>query len=256
MLSALNTCKRWDCPTCRKYKAKLIQRKIDGALPPEGLYMLTLTLFRRGTDVEQWRHLNASWNRLLTYMRRHFGEIRYVAIREPHKKGGTPHLHVILDKYVWTRDTQRHAVTCGFGFQRDFRRLNGEAAKYYVLKYLTKEVPNEDFERARQASLSRVVSVSRNCGGIYPKSAGGTIIARYVDRGTAVFIVNGHYHRAIIEGYSDAQFVEHFFGASLTFCGPPLQPDRVETRHSIGIDERTGRKKLFQTTVFKMLMEL
>lgn len=249
--SALHRCKRWDCPECRKYKASLVAKKIMESLPAEGLYMMTLTLFRRGTPQEQWKHLNASWNRLLTYLRRKFGTIQYVAIREPHAKGGTPHLHVLLDKYVWTRETQRHAVTCGFGFQKDFQRCNNDGAKYYVTKYLTKEHANGDFEAARKEGGNRVVTVSRNLGGIYTRSAGGCIVARYLSRAECDRFITSRYNSAIADGYIDAWLNNHFYGSKCGWSNDPPRPELVS--HSIEAKQasRSLRNNWFRRTVIK-----
>jgi hypothetical protein len=139
-------------------------------------WMLTLTHDHTGAPEDAWRELPKAWNRLASYVRKYHGPFSYVRIVEPHKQGGWPHLHVIVDKYFFTDDFGKHLKKWGFGWCSAVSNISSNGAQGYVTKYLTKGITNEQAEHLRKNTKCRMVSVSRNLGKIYPRGSGWGVV--------------------------------------------------------------------------------
>lgn len=154
-------CKSWDCPTCRKVKAKDYKSRMQAINDGRPLYFLTLTYYHNQSPLEAWRTYNAAWNRFRTHVSKKFGSFDYIRVLESHKNTPYPHLHVILDTYIPATDLGRMAVAAGFGFQLSYKKIDAEGAFHYVTKYLTKEWQNQEAWALRKDCRCRIISFSR-----------------------------------------------------------------------------------------------
>src|SRR3972149_120508 len=108
-------CKSWDCPTCRKVKAKEYKSRIEEINDGRPLYFLTLTYYHSQSPLVAWRTYNEAWNRFRTHVSKRFGSFDYIRVLESHNDSPYPHLHVIMDKLVPACDLGRMAIAAGFG---------------------------------------------------------------------------------------------------------------------------------------------
>ena len=160
-------CKSWSCETCRPIKSKIVRDYVQKNFRSKTLYMLTLTFYHSGTALEAWEKLGACWNRLRTYVAKIYGPFRYLRIVEPHKKGGWPHVHVLIDGCVVDRRILRKVTDWGFGWNAQVEPVSTEIAALYISKYLSKKWPDTQADLFRRASRCRIVSVSRGMPAIF-----------------------------------------------------------------------------------------
>jgi hypothetical protein len=154
-------CGRWDCPVCGNERVKKIRKRLKGALyyrfgevqkrgESDGwkyLKFLTLTCYHNfDTPQEAYKVMSEGWNKLLTAMKRKFGNIEVFKVVEAHKDG-YPHFHSLL----WTIEfipfdwIQEKWVKYGVG---KFVNISNKTKKFenikhvvnYVTKYLMKSV--------------------------------------------------------------------------------------------------------------------
>lgn len=154
-------CKSWSCPDCRSIKSKIVKDYIETNFRDEKTYMLSLTFFHVGTALDAWLKLGKCWNLMRTYCVDKYGSFKYVRIVEPHKKGGWPHVHIVLNKNIIDSDIIKKITSWGFGWQMDNSVIDATDAARYVSKYLTKGGFYEDADIMRVSSKCRVVCVSR-----------------------------------------------------------------------------------------------
>jgi len=165
-------CKRWECASCRRIKAAQIQAAIQRLWVRKQLWFLTLTFRRSASPLATWHRVGPSWNRLRSYFQRRGLRFSYVRIVEPHKSGGYPHLHVLVDRFLPAQALGKLLVGWGFGWQMRFVRVNSEGAGSYISKYVSKDWPDKHAYTLRREARTRVVSVSRSVGPLAPRSVG------------------------------------------------------------------------------------
>jgi len=102
-------------------------------------------------------------------MAKHYGRFNYIRIVEPHKKGGWPHLHVLIDGCNMHDDVVKHVTNCGFGWNTHVTHISPEDAARYMCKYLSKEWPTGDAQLLRETSKTRIVCVSRGMPAIFTR---------------------------------------------------------------------------------------
>lgn len=153
-------CKSWDCPECRRKKGLYIQEVISKEFCGEDVHMLTLTYFQNVDKMIVWQNVGKTWNRLLTYIRKKIGNIKFVRIVEPHQSG-YPHLHIIISKYISLRVIGQHLTQQGFGWNAQIIKISCKSAAVYCSKYLTKMDWSEEALNLRKISKTRIVSASK-----------------------------------------------------------------------------------------------
>lgn len=156
-----NLCKSWSCTKCRSVKAAQVRNYIQKHFTGDTLYMLTFTMFRSESGETSWKSIAAAWNRLRTAAVRRHGKFSYLRVLEPHKKGGYPHMHVLVDKNISSQYIVKKITAFGFGWNFHCEPITQEVAKNYVSKYLTKGWDNIEAEELRKVTKARIVSVSR-----------------------------------------------------------------------------------------------
>ena len=186
-------CKSWDCPTCRKVKAKDYKARLNVLNDGRRLWFLTLTYFHSTSPEESWKNYNVAWNRFRTHLVKRIGSVNYVRILESHKNTPYPHLHIILDKNIRPTLLGRMAVAAGFGYQIKNKPITTEGAFHYVTKYLTKEWTNEEAWKHRKTYRCRIISCSRGLLSPVKNSSGWEIIVRGGDRADCIESVECDY---------------------------------------------------------------
>jgi hypothetical protein len=152
-------CKSWDCPHCRPIKGRWLQDQIAHVFADSDLHMLTFTYFQNKPAVEVWKNLGKTWNRLLTYIRKHTINFVYIRIVEPHASG-YPHIHVLCNQYLNFSKITKYLTKQGFGWNAHQTAISLESGRNYVAKYLTKQIWTDKAETLRKLSKCRIVSAS------------------------------------------------------------------------------------------------
>jgi hypothetical protein len=145
------------------------------------LYFYTFTFDSRETLEQCWADYNASWNRFRTAARKKYGAFNYVRVLEPQPGRNYPHIHVITDMWFQPSWMGPEAVSAGFGYQMDGKRIEGPEALSYVAKYLTKEWPTTESIQFRKANRCRIISFSRGLLSPALRSDGWKLLLRAAD---------------------------------------------------------------------------
>lgn len=153
-------CKSWDCPDCRKIKARWIEEQIHKNFADGDIYLITLTYYHNGPIINAWKKLGSTWNKLLTYMRKKNKKFKFIRVIEPHKDN-FPHLHIITDTYIDTTICFKYLTQQGFGWNANQKKISVTSAKKYISKYLSKCEWSKEASELRKTSKCRIVSASR-----------------------------------------------------------------------------------------------
>lgn len=183
-------CKSWSCPHCRPLKAQRVRDYIIENFTTEPLYMMTLTFFHSGEVLDCWKTLGQKWNRMRTYLAKKYGKFTYLRLVEPHKKGGWPHLHILVQGFTSLPKAEDRVTQWGFGWNYHCKQMPPKAAAHYVSKYLTKEWPDSDVDVLRVASKCRIVSVSRSLPAIFSVKSDWDVMQYDEPSGNAIFLCN------------------------------------------------------------------
>jgi hypothetical protein len=104
-------------------------------------------------------HLRKVWNKFREYLRREFGVAPTFIVVLEFTKGGVPHLHVLLDRYLDQRWISKTWDTLGGGRICDVRRVTLDKITRYLSKYLTKELLLSAPKGTRRLSTSRNIKL-------------------------------------------------------------------------------------------------
>ena len=192
-------CKSWSCPKCRPIKARRVKTYIEDNFVTEPIYMITLTFFHTGDVLDCWKTLGAKWNRMRTYLAKKYGKFDYLRIVEPHKKGGWPHMHVLVRGFESLPRAADKITQWGFGWNYHCKQMPPKDAARYVSKYLTKEWPDSAVDVLRIASKCRIVSVSRGMPPVFASVSDWDVVDFNIpDEGTE-FICNAIVNLLIVK---------------------------------------------------------
>ncbi len=155
-------CGSWTCSYCGPRKAKRAKRAIRDRAEKLGLhYFATLTidpaLVCEGEDVT--RHLQVTFDKFRTYLRRKFGEAPlYIRVVEFTQKG-MPHYHILTDRYIeqdWISRTWNQ-----LGGERIVWIVRAKIGKiaHYLAKYLTKELLLSAPKGTRRITTARALKL-------------------------------------------------------------------------------------------------
>ncbi len=183
-------CKSWSCPECRKIKANTVRNYIVDNFTDENLYMLTLTYFHTNDVLACWETQGKKWNKMRTYIAKKYGRFDYLRVVEPHKKGGWPHMHVLIKGCVIDKKIVKMVTKWGFGWNMECQRISTKDASEYISKYLTKEWPNAKADVLRQASKTRIVSVSRGMPAIFRAETEWEVVQHSLPSDRTLFYLN------------------------------------------------------------------
>lgn len=183
-------CKSWSCPECRKLKAGTVRNYVNDNFTDENLYMLTLTFYHTGSALECWKTLGKKWNVMRTYIAKKYGSFDYLRMVEPHKKGGWPHLHVLIKGCVIDRKITKMVCKWGFGWNMECQRISTKDASRYISKYLTKPWPDNNADLLRQLSRTRIVTVSRGMPAIFKKETEWEVVQHSIPSDRTLYYLN------------------------------------------------------------------
>jgi hypothetical protein len=149
-------CKCWKCSYCGPRKAKRYKRAIRATAEAHQLRrFLTLTLDPAKIQGEPVRYLNGLFAKLRVYLKRKYGvSPQYIRVLE-FQQNGTPHFHILVDRYIpyaWIRAAW---VAIGGGSMVDIRYIDVHRVSRYLSKYLTKELLMSAPQRSRRVTTSR-----------------------------------------------------------------------------------------------------
>jgi hypothetical protein len=164
-------CKSWNCETCRRTKAAVVRRYIAQHFKTGPLYMLTFTMYHSGTAEESFKDISKAWNRWRLAATRQHGAFRYLRILEPHKNSAFPHMHVLVDKPLFSTKLVKAVTAAGFGWNFHAEPVDTATAVHYTAKYLTKGWDNLDADYCRRLTRARIVSVSRGLPAVFAHEA-------------------------------------------------------------------------------------
>ena len=204
-------CHSWDCPICRKIKAKKYVKRIKANFTSNQLYFYTFTYYHNSTPYQAWKTYNAAWNRLRTYLSKTVGEFKYARVLESHNESPYPHLHVIASRSFPTGTLFRALRNSGFGYQTKSQRITGQGAIYYLAKYLTKEWRNKEAWNLRKQCNCRLISFSS--GVFNPSTTGGNW--RYIGNGPNLascienieFAISANKHGTVTTTYENEELI-------------------------------------------------
>ncbi len=183
-------CKSWSCSICRPIKAKQVVDYVHANFDTKQLFMLTLTFFHDGPVSECWKTLGMKWNKMRTFIAKKYGRFDYLRIVEPHKKGGWPHLHILIKGCVIDKEITKMITKWGFGWNMHMKRISTARAKDYVSKYLTKEWPDNGAEVNRQSANTRIVSVSHGMPPVFSNKSEWNVVQHSVPSANTLFYLN------------------------------------------------------------------
>jgi hypothetical protein len=154
-------CKTWDCQKCREVKTRGYLGRMTRLFDGRGLWFYTLTYKHDLSPGDAWRTYSDAWNRLRTHVSKKYGSFNYVRVLESHNESPYPHLHVIADIHIPEKSFGVMAISAGFGYQLQEKKITDTGAKRYLTKYLTKEWKNEEGWKLRRTYRCRLISFSR-----------------------------------------------------------------------------------------------
>jgi len=156
-------CKSWSCSYCGPHRAKMAKKSIRENADALGMRIfLTLTLDPEkiqfiADPMVATRHIKKCWNKFRTYLKRYYGVVpRFITVLE-FTKSGTPHLHVLLDRYIpqaWVSN-----VWSGLGGGRVVWVKRIRDVSRYLSKYLTKDLLLSAPKGSRRITACRAIKL-------------------------------------------------------------------------------------------------
>lgn len=134
-------CKSWGCEYCGPRRAKYYKRAIRIAAEEHKLQrLLTLTLDPTKVRGDAITFINRLFAELRVYWRRKFGRApKYIRVLE-FQKNGTPHLHILIDRWMERAWVKASWEAIGGGWSVDVRYVDIHNVSRYLSKYLSKEL--------------------------------------------------------------------------------------------------------------------
>lgn len=190
-------CKSWGCESCRSIKAKIVKDFIRRSFAGCKVTMLTFTDPHKGDVLEAWRTLGSRWNLFRTWAVKTYGKFQYVRVIEPHKMGGWPHMHVLVNVKMSEPRIRAMLKKWNYGYIFDKMEISVEGASQYVSGYLTKKWPGQQANALRRTTKTRIVQASQSLGPIFSKASDWKLVSREVQTDD-------------VEGYSWDVYKERF----------------------------------------------
>lgn len=154
-------CKSWSCPECGAIKTRTNAAKARKGFEGCTVRFATLTMAGNKNRRTQLLEIKKAWNRLRTTLTRNGHKLKYCWVLEACPTSGRPHLHVLLDRYIYQKSLSRLAMRAGFGSIADIRIVKDNQAFNYVTKYLGKGIGSKTVERTLKEVRGRRISFSR-----------------------------------------------------------------------------------------------
>jgi hypothetical protein len=164
-------CGSWTCSYCGPRKAKLAKFRIRQQAENLDLrYFLTLTLDQSKVKNkrDQVKHVRLVFNRFREYLRRKYGQPpKFICILEFTQRG-TPHLHILLDRYIPHQWISKTWDKLGGGKIVFIKRVTARNVSRYLSKYLAKDLLLSAPKGTRRITTSRSIK-------LFPKFNSGIV---------------------------------------------------------------------------------
>jgi hypothetical protein len=183
-------CKSWSCPKCRLIKSHIVSNYIRDNFTGDNLYFISLTFFHSGSVSDAWKLVGERWNRLRSYVQKMHGKFTYLRVVEPHKNGGWPHLHILVDGCVFQSYILSMLTQWGFGWNAHSVRVSSKHASEYMSKYLSKPWPSEYADTLRAVAKTRIVCVSRDLPAIFTSKSEWEVVRHDLSADDSIPLVN------------------------------------------------------------------
>jgi hypothetical protein len=195
-------CNSWICSYCGPRKAKLAKFRIRQQAENLDLrYFLTLTLdeSKVRNKREQVKHIRLVFNRFREYLRRKYGQPpKFICILE-YTKRGTPHLHILLDRYIPQRWISNTWNRLGGGRIVFIKRVTVRNVSRYLSKYLTKDMLLSAPKGARRITTARGIK-------LFPKFSSG-IVWEFLQQPVGNFLRAAEYSLVLERQRDPSQFI-------------------------------------------------
>lgn len=142
-----------------QYGRRLLKAYRDHRLTEDGTLTMRRLLFR---------YLSYVWNKFRTALKRQFGDFSYVSFKELHRDNITPHLHLLVSRFIPVKWISAHFPKYGGGRVCWVEYIQGEDVRrvyVYISKYLGKsaQCPPELWpDRMRRIVTSRDICLRMN----------------------------------------------------------------------------------------------
>jgi len=214
-------CKSWGCESCRSIKARIVMDFIKRSFAGQTLYMLTFTDDHKGDVLETWKDLGNRWNLFRTWFTKMYGKFQYVRVIEPHKSGGWPHMHVLINVKPNEAKVRSMLKRWRWGYIYDQMEISPTGAAQYVSGYLTKKWPGNLANQMRQETKTRIVQASQSLGAIFSRRSDWHLMNRLVPADERFEYVWDVYK---------ARFINHETGARLVRFTDSFAVESVATK--------------------------
>ena len=132
-----NNCNSWDCEECRKRKASLLKSRIKAGITEQSWKLLTLTVDPKKVSLhDSLLQFSTWWDVFLKRLRRKFPDIQFIKVLE-FQTNGYPHLHIILNKYIYKPWIIKNWTNIGGGQIVDIKPIKNTSVASYVSCYLS-----------------------------------------------------------------------------------------------------------------------
>jgi len=182
-------CKQWSCDNCARKNQSIWRAFLRERLPEVSanwsLLTLTAASFTR-TEQSSYENLKKGIDKLMKRARRVFGEIEYVRVFEKHPTSNALHAHFIISglpekvrrhrsengvvyyrptiekrfsRGIWSAQTwfKVNAYGCGMGYQVAVSQVSLDKARFYITKYLTKDMQRITIKGLRHIQTTRAI---------------------------------------------------------------------------------------------------
>jgi len=122
---------------------------------------------RKALQQLYWRYIAYVWNKYRTMLKRKYPGLSYIMMKEPHKDGIRPHLHILINQYIPVNFIKETFPKYGGGSQVYIEYIPEENIKEsikYLSKYLTKmaeaQTSNNYPAGLRRITVSRDINIT------------------------------------------------------------------------------------------------
>lgn len=153
-----NRCKRC-LPCLEARRSKVICRAVAAMGQLKWVAFVTVTSVSGGNNPKanpSWPTMMAWWSRLVAWLRRQYGPMEFMVVKESGHQTGMKHLHAFFSNWVWVPDylLQAKWESISGAYNCKIIRIWGSKVAAYVSKYLSKGL-------ASGIALKKLVTYSR-----------------------------------------------------------------------------------------------
>jgi len=134
-----NHCNSWDCEECRIRKASILKSRVKAGITKQSWRLLTLTLDpKRISLTASLQNFSQLWDVFLKRVKRLCPDLQYIKVVE-FQESGYPHIHVIINKYIFHVIIRQIWTELGGGSIVDIRPIRTKQIANYICGYLSQD---------------------------------------------------------------------------------------------------------------------